>query len=187
MGRDLPGEIQQVIQRLAALPSEYWKEAFPCSYDEEVAQAVAFYKQLNSSWRVLFVASTKSEVVQGQLRIFAERMAILGVRAQNPELIKDGLVALLMTGFLVDQYQPLALALAQMNHSMVKLNMDIPATVAEVMGYAVNVVGAHPLQDFFNRPSQGRSLQSMGYQEFQTPRGVVYWNGDADTIPEKWR
>ncbi len=187
MADDLGQELLGLIQQLEEIPAAYGdQEPLPGPTDEKIGRMVARYRELTRARRIRWTTMLESRAARARLNMFARRMAMLAVRRQSPELLRDGLIAQMMTGFRLDQYYDLLMILSLLSRSARRLKLG-EEFLRETLQYADGpVVGGH-IQDFFHRSEVDQAIEAMGYHEYQTAAGIVYWHGDEASIPAAWK
>lgn len=94
---------------------------------------------------------------------YAERMAILAVRKQSPDLLKKGLLALVLEGFKLDPREDI-MRLALLDHRAIKIGVNPKQLFEEAATFATGEAIEH-LRQFTLRKAQDKSIESMGFSE----------------------
>ncbi|HVP00412.1 MAG TPA: hypothetical protein VMT15_20210 [Bryobacteraceae bacterium] len=104
---------------------------------------------------------------------YASRMATLAVRQNSPDLIEQGLVALVIEDGGRD-WRDSVVALFQLYHSACKLGMDATATFAKISSLAESGTIKKEMLGFPHRPPGSRSLQAFCMEEEIGEEGFGY-------------
>jgi hypothetical protein len=97
------------------------------------------------------------------LAVFAERMASAAIRNPDPELLRLGLIALLLS-FRHDDSREALIVFPLFCNGLRKLKVDQDLFLTEIRETIGDLLVA-PLIEFLKRPEADRSLDSMGYSE----------------------
>ncbi len=106
------------------------------------------------------------------LNTFAERMASLAVRDQDPDRLRVGLLALVLGGR--DDGDRGSLPVAALIFDAAKrLDMD-PASLFGTIGLQIGEPGLSALRAFAARKEEDRTIEAMGYRKRDRPDGLLY-------------
>jgi hypothetical protein len=156
MSKTITNLIQETIGNR---PTRYGRLPIPHLYDEVLAAAVQHFRDLTEEERARLNDSLTLDDMRA-LRMFAERMANLAVRSNDPDCIANGLMALVIEDFRFD-YREDYLILSLLYRSGELLNRSSREFFEEAARYASPTVRDHLLQ-FAKHPS---TIGQMGYTE----------------------
>lgn len=147
----------------------YYKLPVPAKIDLEISDVLA--KVIQYGQEDLLTVLKEIDQDYGQvLGLFAERAASIAVRRSSKELIKDGILALLIYDFTADTRDTL-LVLSVLHDAAIRIGAD-PYTLFEEIG---SIFGQSEfLLQFLKRNEEDKSIEAMGYQALSTKEGIVY-------------
>jgi hypothetical protein len=149
----------------------YGLRPIPCDLDDEIGTLVDTFANATASERKTLTDAFGPEQAFG-LMAYAERMAILAVRNRSPDLLKNGLLALVLEGFKLDARENI-MRLALLDHSALKIGMNPEQLFEEAARSATGEAIQH-LREFAGRSVEDKSIESMGYSEETTADGFGY-------------
>jgi hypothetical protein len=106
------------------------------------------------------------------LRAFAERMASAAVRNRNPELLRVGLIALLLSWRGADLRETLTVCPLFCDAAR-RIGVDLAVVVASIR-QMIGDEPAAPFIEFAKRSESSKSLQAMGYAAGADDEGFRY-------------
>ena len=131
--------------------------------DEAMASIVAAFRDADDETRH-DIASRLNRHARNRFLGYAANMAVLAVRQNAPDLIEQGLVALVIEDGTAD-WRDSVVALFQLCHSAGKLGMDVAATFAKIAQLAEPGVIKKEMNGFPLRPPESRSLKAFCMEE----------------------
>ena len=131
--------------------------------DEAMASIVAAFRDADEETR-RGIASRLNKHARSRFLGCAAHMAVLAIRQSAPDLIEQGLVALVIENGGQD-WRDSIVALFQLYHSASKLGMDVEATFAKVALLAEPGVIKKEMSGFPLRPPESRSLKAFCMEE----------------------
>lgn len=146
----------------------------PNERDERCKKLTSLYAAAGEAERAVIRAAGTPE----QLRLmlpFADRMAILAVRAKDPARITSGLLGHAIEDFRWDPRENLR-SFSLLFHSAEKLGIDAAARFREVARLA-SPSGKSFFLDFADSPT---SIDAMGAREVEGPDGFTYESDGSD-------
>ncbi|MCX6345998.1 MAG: hypothetical protein NT018_13160 [Armatimonadetes bacterium] len=165
------GRLEDAVRTLKeAGNNSYYASPIPNDVDEMVGAIVVTYTSMPSEERARLI----SECGGGEadiLMIYARRMAALAVRANNPELVSRGLIALVIEDARFD-YRDTLVALTLLHHSARKLKAE-PGELFTNAAETASPKTAELILRFARSPS---GLWWMGHREVITSSGFDYYN-----------
>jgi hypothetical protein len=162
-------------------PAEYRGEELPCTMDDEIEQICVRFMRASPQQRKS-VSDVLDESLCTALFFFAERMAMLSVRRHSDPILLHGLLALVIIGPRSDQRE-LLMVLSLIYRSAIRLQVDPERLFRTAVHHAVDQNTRDLILGYLQRSPENRSIESMGYREFEGPSGIVYWFGKRP-IPE---
>jgi hypothetical protein len=151
-----PDEVRELLKnppkRKRSLPAE-----------EAMTAIVADFRDADETTR-RSIASRLSRHARRKFLGYAATMAALAVRQNSPDLIEQGLVALVVEEGGGDWRDSL-IVVFQLYHSAVKLGMDAEKTFARIAGLAGEGVMKKAIHGFPLRPPESRSLKAFCMEE----------------------
>jgi len=172
--QDLTHEHEQ-IKYLESVPDSYMQATLPCLADERIQEIVSETMNGTLEQRKEIYRAITSKA-SGALQLFAERMAMLSVRKNSPDLLRKGLVAMTM----VNSAKPgddriLAIRMSLLHHSAQKLGLNVEAFFEQSSQYmsGISLTGGAPAA-FLRRTPKNKRIQAMGYDEIEGPSGLIY-------------
>ncbi len=167
--------IEQATAYLDTLPKEYHYQTLPGPVDHRIIQLVEDYMGLSKAYQARF-STLLTQSACSRLSMFAERMAMLSVRKKSAAHLEKGLMALLMTDGRLD-YHDMLMTLSLVVRSAQKLALDEDLFFTQVTRHAYRPTIVEDFKAFLRRRPEDKSIQAMGFQEIEGPRGFVYWLG----------
>lgn len=149
----------------------YLHRPIPCELDNKITAMLDLYKSGSLGTRLEIAAKISSKQTWGLLA-YAERMAILSVRAKSRKFLENALLALVIEGFRVDVRENI-LMLSLINNSAIKIGVDAKQLFESAIGNVEPEI-AQRIREFIGRPIENKSIQSMGYSEAMTSDGFSY-------------
>ncbi|MCD4738274.1 MAG: hypothetical protein K8R89_03320, partial [Anaerolineae bacterium] len=172
--QDLTYEHEQ-IKYLESVPDSYMQATLPCLADERIQEIVSETMNGTLEQRKEFYRTITSKA-SGALQLFAERMAMLSVRKNSPDLLQKGLIAMTM----VNSAKPgddriLAIRMSLLHHSAQKLGLNVEAFFEQSLQYmsGISLTAGEPAA-FLRRTPKNKRIQAMGYDEIEGPSGLIY-------------
>ncbi len=148
----------------------YWDAPIPEPRDFEIVSLLRRAQEGDQLGRVIEAARPDQE--SAVLRCFAERMASLVVRRQQPDLLRTGLVAIGIANTRTGDPRDEIGVLAPLWHGARRLGLD---AAAEFAAAATAVPSAAPFfSEWVARPPRLQTLSSMGYVESSDAGGFRY-------------
>jgi hypothetical protein len=147
----------------------YLSKPIPGPRDEEIS---ILLRQIIEQRLIARVRHTLLEEPAMVLRAFAERMASAAVRQVDSEILRMGLIALLLAWRGPDCRNTLVI-FPLFYDAILKLGLDRDPFIASIR----RVLGDElisPFIDFLDRPEGAKSLQAMGYIEGSDGDGFRY-------------
>src|SRR5690242_13231031 len=149
----------------------YLQQPLPCPLDERVeALTEAFLAGDDPERRRIIATFGKEQAFV--LVVFAERMAILGLRTGSRDRLLKGLVALAIEGFNLDWQETLP-PLSLLNHSAEKIGADAAALLEEVARHSP-YHAARQFWNFAERTPKEKAIEAMGFSLQSTTEGPTY-------------
>jgi hypothetical protein len=171
-------ELQKSEFRLARTPDEWQRMAKnPLKKDyaklfDAVVPLIEAFEAANSSDRAVVGLKLSPEAL-GILRTFASSMAVLAFRRESPELIMQGLVALIMLER-TDDVRDLTFYLATLHHSAMKLGNDTRKMFDDAASLASSRVLQDEMRGFPLRQPEQRDLSAFYIRETLTDEGFDF-------------
>jgi hypothetical protein len=150
----------------------YGHSRMPNSVDDAVAGFLDEYCSTNPETRETTRSSLTPDYSAGLLA-FAERMAVLAVRENNPHRVFSGLLAIALEDFRVDQREDL-LVLSLLLNSAIKIKADPDDLFDRAAACSRPHVGEVLLQFLKNNRKKKKIVEQMGYKEIMTQDGFDY-------------
>ncbi len=174
----------ELIKVLESVPDSYIEATLPCPTDDRIQKVVSWAMDATPDQRrALHHAMTAG--TNGTLEVFAERMAMLSVRKQSPDLLLSGLVAMTMTNSdRLDDPRLVNIRLSLLHHSAKRLGLDVEAFFDQAAQYMRGIsMMAGTTLSFLDRTPKNKRIEAMGYQEVEGPSGLIYGGGSLTGIP----
>src|SRR5215471_11939572 len=150
----------------------YGHSRMPNSVDDSVARFLDEYGGMSTETRESVRSSLTPDYSAGLLA-FAERMAVLAVRENNPDRVLSGLLAIVLEDFRVDQREDL-LVLSLLLNSAIKIKADPDDLFNRAAACARRHVAEVLLQFLKNNKKKKKIVEQMGYKETTTEDGFDY-------------
>lgn len=147
------------------------KAGFPDARDQIVGD---FIQSINAAGpdSISAAAAAASEAGRRVAAVFAERAATRAVRDQNPALLNDALVALVIAGLGEDNYGAI-MPMAVVQDAAQRCGKDFQSLIEEVSVLAGSP-GSDGLRLWLTRDPEDATLAAMGYTAEDSPDGIVY-------------
>lgn len=113
-----------------------------------------------------------------KLRQYSAVLAVLGIRAHSEQTVRLGLVALAIEDLTAADARGLLVPVSFLFHAAQRIGSDpsrLFREVAEISGPGV----AAMLLDFLNRFPEMQTIESVGWQEVETPYGLGFMLGQS--------
>lgn len=117
-----------------------------------------------------------------QFGAYATRGAMIAVREGSVEILIQALIASSIETRGIDDYRLSFTTLSLVHHSAVLLGVDIEGLFQQAEVYSVSGGG---VSGFLNRSEHDKSIQAMGYHQWETPAGMIYWP-ELESAPPGW-
>src|SRR5262245_24053367 len=150
----------------------YGHSRMPNPVDESVVQFITRYRDSDGEAQERIRSSLTEDYTAGLLA-FAERMAVLAVRENDPERVLYGLLAIALEDFRVDQREDL-LVLSLLLNSAIRIKADPEKIFKQAAGSARPRVAEVMLQFLKNNKNKKKIVEQMGYKETTTEDGFDY-------------
>lgn len=158
----------------------YYRARLPDPKDEALTQVVEAYQQLAAADRAA-AAAALTEMQVGWLSTYAYRMAMLSVRQENPRLLHNGIVAMLLIQPKNDWRETLmSLTLLYRSATLLELGNAAFEAAAE---FAPTADARQQLLSFLTSPAETKHVESMGWRELTGLNGLIYVYG-TQPVPE---
>ena len=152
-----------------ASDTTYVTHPIPTEIDEGIARVLAGLSSCDEADLEL-VADGLAVAHARVLNLFAERMASLAVRQNNPDPVRRGLTALLIAARAED-IREILLVLSLLHDAAIKVLGSAESIFGEVSSA---IGGAAFLRDFLERSEKDKRIEAMGYEESETAEGFLY-------------
>lgn len=161
----------------------YFHSQLPCQFDEMLGDAIRCYIiEEPEEVRRMWACSIFSDVYV-YFSAYATRGAMMAVRQCSMETLMNALIATSIEMRGIDDYRLSFITLSLVHHSAVLLGADTKELFQQADLYSVSRGG---LIGFLDRSEHDKSIQAMGYQQGDTPAGIIYWP-EPEAAPEEWR
>lgn len=174
----------ELIKVLESVPDSYIEATLPCPTDDRIREVVSWVMDASPDQRRA-VYEVMTAGASGTLEVFAERMAMLSVRRQSPDLLLVGLAAMTMTNSdRLDDPRLVNIRLSLLHHSAKRLGLDVEAFFEQAVQCMRGISSmAGTALSFLDRTPKNKRIEAMGYQEFDGPSGLIYVGGSIGDIP----
>ncbi|GEM_PF-2210207 len=172
---------QQLIEYLETIPDVYIGATLPCATDERILAIVSGVIEGTPKERQnLFSVMTRQ--AGGILQLFGERMSMLSVRKQNPDLLACGLVAMALAKEPDERSMTMRLTLLYRSAQLLGLEADeFFKQATQCMELRSSSLGH--ITSFLKRTPRLKGIDGMGYREVAGPSGLVYVAGYFSSVP----
>ena len=160
----------------------YYGAPLPGAKDGEIARLVEAYRAEPPPER-LKIASALTESQANWLATFAHRMAMASVRKQSPEMLRNGLTAVLMAAKVTDGRDG-TMTLSVLYRAAQLLGLGDAAFQAAAAD-APDADAEGLVLGFLTRADAARTIESMGYREETGKNGIVIVYG-RQAAPPAW-
>lgn len=175
-----------MVDKIKSCPegaTAYFHSQLPCPFDEVIGDAIRLNiieepEELRRQWACSIFAGAYE-----YFGAYAMRIAIIAVRTESRDLLLPALIANSIEMRGIDDYRYSLMTLSLVHHCAVLLKADPAALFQQA---EVCSVAGGGLISFLNRPEHDKSIQAMGYQQGDSPAGIILWP-DPDLAPVKWR
>lgn len=150
---------------------QYAAERLPSDTDKQILQLTRVFREGSEEQRTLIRDQVTDEYTYGLLT-FAKRMAVLTVRKEEVKWAKEGLLAVAIENFNLDQREDMPM-LCLLNHSITKIGADPVAVFEEVARYAEPDV-SETMMRYVKKKEREKSIAAMGYEEVSGADGFDY-------------
>lgn len=170
MSADAVLKMAQTVLLDDAAQLAYYGSPLPSAKDDEITRLVEAYLMEDPAER-LKIATGLSETQANWLGTYAHRMALLSVRQQSPEVLMNGIVALLMAAKVTDwRDSTMTIAVLYRAAQLLGLGEDpFRATAPE----APDAAAGQLLLNFLTRADADKTVESMGYRELTGQNGLI--------------
>src|SRR5579872_4464705 len=148
------------------------RRAYSVSLEEAMTSVVTMFRLADKDGRRAITSRLNVDAREGFLG-YAASMAVLAVRTQSPNLIEQGLIALVIEGASQD-FRDSIVALAKLYHSAVKLGLNARKAFDEVAGLADPGIIKTEMMEFPHRLPEDRDLKAFYESEEITEEGFRY-------------
>ena len=147
----------------------YLQKRIPDRRDKEIGELISRVLKETQVARFSHSIEARHAVV---LRVYAERMASTAVRTRDYQLLRLGLVGLLLTNCEPESRETLTI-FPLIIDALRKLSVE-PAALVSSVRLLIGEQLTRPFVDFANRSEVEKSLQIMGYKEGVDDEGFRY-------------
>jgi hypothetical protein len=144
----------------------------PDQFDEVISSIIEDFRTSDPASRKA-ISSRLNRYSQKRLLGYATGMAELAVRRQSPDLVSEGLIALVIEGGREDIRDSVS-CLAALYNSAVKLQLDAAKTFADVASLGEPGALQLGMSRFPFRPPKDRGLAAFYLREINTEDGFSY-------------
>lgn len=161
----------------------YFHSQLPCDFDYVLGKAIDRYiieepEEVRRLWACSIFAGAHE-----YFGAYATRNAMIAVRTDSVDLLIKAIIAASIEMLGIDDYRLSFITLSLVHHSAVLLGTDVESVFQRAEVYSVARGG---LTGFLDRSEHDRSIQAMGYQQGDSPAGIIYWP-DPNLAPVNWR
>lgn len=160
----------------------YFRRQLPCEYDNMLGDVIRRFIVEEPEEVRRFWACDIFSGVWGHFGAYATRGAMIAVREGSAELLMQALIATSIEARGIDDYRLSFITLSLVHHSAVLLDVDIERLFQQAEVYSVSRGG---LIGFLDRSERDKSIQAMGYHQWDTPAGIIYWP-ELERAPAQW-
>ncbi|MEN6391616.1 MAG: hypothetical protein ABFD04_14480 [Syntrophomonas sp.] len=161
----------------------YFHSQLPCEFDSMLGDAIQHYIiEEPEEVRRLWACSIFSGAY-GHFGAYATRGAMIAVREGSVEILMRALIAASIEMRGIDDYRLSFITLSLVHHSAVLLGVDIGGLFQQAEVYSASRGG---LKGFLDRSDHDKSIQAMGYHQWDSPAGIIYWP-ELEQAPAGWR
>jgi hypothetical protein len=160
----------------------YYGAPLPSPKDGEITRLVEAYRAEPPPER-LKIASALTESQVNWLATYAHRMAMVSVRQQSPDMLRNGLAAVLMAAKVTDG-RDATMTLSVLYRAAGLLGPGDAAFQAAAVD-APDADAERLVLGFLTRADAAKTIESMGYREETGTRGIVIVYG-RQAAPAAW-
>ena len=160
--------------------NEYYNAVLPTARDNDLTAVVEAYQRISPAQR-REVAHALTAVQRSWLDTYSFRLSMLSVRQNDPQLLMNALVALLMIAPKSDPRE-VTMSIPVLYRSAVLLKRG-EAAFHEAAAFAPDEAAQKLLLNFLNRSEEGRQLENWQYRELKGEHGLIYVYGSLP-VPE---
>lgn len=171
---------------IATLPEDtltyfnYYKSKLPNGKDDEITKLVEVYKAARPEDR-LTIANGLTGQQANWLDTYGFRMSMLSVRQGSADLLKSGLIALLMTMKIKDWRESI-MSTSVLYRAAELLHVG-DAAIRDAAKYAPDAETNERLLDYLKRTDDDKTVEAMGFRELTGKNGLIFVFGDQP-VPE---
>ena len=162
-------------EAMDAHKGNYFYESIPIELDTTLQLVVREFITADEGYRAGVLSQLTPRYRQLLLSL-GTRLAILGARSRNPDLITEGLIALRL-GWPEEDIRDQIRDLAPMYHAALKAGADPTALFRSAAGIAQDNDFTSFLEEFVSRPDDDNSLEALGWREVDHADGFRFEPG----------
>jgi hypothetical protein len=152
----------------------YVRQPFPTDLDEAIMDLVGRFVDADHRERLQLWVMLQPSLEHSQVLVaYSERMATQALRQSDVELVREGLVAVLLEGGR-DDWRETTIALTLLYDAATRLGASGADVFGQVAKLAPKLEVSQSIRKFSQRSPENRTIESMGYQLTMSGHGVTY-------------